>query len=314
MNILPFEQVKREIIFKQKARISKHLPRRSAEELLNFGIINLDKPKGPKSIHVVNKIRSILEQPKCGHAGTLDPAVTGVLPIGLGKAVKVLPVLSLAGKVYEGLMHLHGEVSKEQLQGAAKQFTGKIKQTPPSKSAVARREREREVYWFEIRNLSGRDVEFETGVEHGTYIRTLCIQIGDYLKIGAHMQQLRRLQAGPLKIKDSVTVAEVKKNYFKFLKTKDEKLIREIILQPEDCVGHLPAIWVDSGVIERLAHGSPVFVPGVIAYTSDLQKGAITAIFDLENNLLGFGISELNADELKTAKKGMAVKTDVVFI
>src|SRR3989338_8231807 len=123
MNILPFEQVKREIIYKQRAKIAKTFPKRTAEELLNFGIINLDKPKGPKSIHVVNKIRSILEQPKCGHAGTLDPAVTGVLPVGLGKAVKILSILSLAGKVYEGLMHLHGEVSKKQLQSTTKQFT-----------------------------------------------------------------------------------------------------------------------------------------------------------------------------------------------
>ncbi len=315
MNKLPFEKIKRDIIYKQRAKIKKTFPKRTAEELLNFGIINLDKPKGPKSIHVVNKIRNILEQPKCGHAGTLDPAVTGVLPIGLGKAVKVLSILSLAGKVYEGVMHLHGDTTKEQLQAAVKAFTGKIKQTPPSKSAVARREREREVYWFEIKKISGRDVEFETGVEHGTYIRTLCIQIGEHLGVGAHMQQLRRLQAGPLKIAGSVTVEKVKKNYFKYLKTKnDDKLIREIVLPPEECIAHLPTVWVDSGVIERLAHGSPVFVPGVMAFTSDLQKGSTTAIFDLENNLLGIGIAEVNAAELKGAKKGLAVKTDVVLI
>src|SRR3989338_10117781 len=159
MNILPFEQVKREIIFKQKARINKTLPKRSAEELLNFGIINLDKPKGPKSIHVVNKIRSILEQPKCGHAGTLDPAVTGVLPVGLGKAVKILSILSLPGKVYTGTMHFHKEITKEKVLEGFKKFTGIIKQTPPSKSAVARRERERQVYWLGIKKNSGKDVE-----------------------------------------------------------------------------------------------------------------------------------------------------------
>ena len=314
MNILPFEQVKREIIYKQRAKIAKTFPKRTAEELLNFGIINLDKPKGPKSIHVVNKIRSILEQPKCGHAGTLDPAVTGVLPVGLGKAVKILSILSLAGKVYTGTMHFHKEITKEKVLEGFKKFTGIIKQTPPSKSAVARRERERQVYWLEIKKISGKDVEFETGVQHGTYIRTLCIQIGDYLGIPAHMTLLRRIQAGPLKIANSVDLEKVNKNYSRYLKIKDGNLVREIILQPEKAVAHLPTIWVDSGVIDRLAHGSPVFAPGVLAFTSDLEKGCVTAIFDLDNNLLGIGIAELNANDLEKTNKGLAVKTDVVLI
>jgi len=314
MNKLPYEQISREVIYKHKARISKKFPKKTAEALLNFGIINLDKPKGPKSIHVVNKIRGILEQPKAGHAGTLDPAVTGVLPVGLGKALKVLPVLSLAGKVYEGKMHLHEETTKEQLQDAFKKFTGVIKQTPPSKSAVARREREREVYWFEIKSIKGKDVEFETGVQHGTYIRTLCIQVGEYLKVGAHMTYLRRIQAGPLKIDDSVTLTEVKNNYRKYLDTKQDKYIARFVISVENAVGHLPAVWIDEGVKPRLVHGSPVFVPGVLAFTSDLAKGSTTAVFDLQNNLLSIGIAELSASELQKAEKGMAIKTDVVLI
>jgi len=71
MNKLPFESVKRELVYKQKVRLGKPA-KRTAEELLNFGIINLDKPRGPKSIHCGNKIRKLLEQPKVGHAGTLD--------------------------------------------------------------------------------------------------------------------------------------------------------------------------------------------------------------------------------------------------
>lgn len=240
--------------------------------------------------------------------------MTGVLPIGLGKAVKVLPILSLAGKVYEGKMHLHDEVSREKLDTAIKAFTGKIKQTPPSKSAVAKREREREVYWFDIKSVKGKDVEFEIGVEHGTYIRTLCIQIGDYLKVGAHMAYLRRIQAGPLKIDDSVSLEYVKKNYNRYLKTKQDKYIANFVIIPEKAIQHLPSVWADEGVKPRLAHGSPVFIPGVLAFTSDLEKGKETAVFDLSNNLLAIGIAEMNADELQKTDKGMAVKTDVVVI
>jgi len=85
MNKLPYELVEQKLIYRQKVKLGKPA-RKSAEELLNFGIINLDKPRGPKSIHCGNKIRKLLEQPKVGHAGTLDPLVTGVLPIGIGRS------------------------------------------------------------------------------------------------------------------------------------------------------------------------------------------------------------------------------------
>ena len=141
---------KRKLITKEKGRITKLKPR-TAEELINFGIINLDKSKGPKSIHFVNKIKRIFEQPKAGHAGTLDPAVIGVLPIGLGKATRVLSVLSVAGKVYEARMHLHKEISKDKIRKTMKGIAGVITQTPPRKSAVARRPRKREIYFIKIK-------------------------------------------------------------------------------------------------------------------------------------------------------------------
>ena len=314
MNTLPFEQIKREIIFKQRAKIAKTLPKRTAEELIQCGIINLDKPKGPKSIHCVNMVREIIEIAKAGHAGTLDPAVTGVLPVGLGRATKILPILSLAGKVYTGTMHFHKEITKEKVLEGFKKFTGIIKQTPPSKSAVAKREREREVYWLNLISIKGKDVEFETGVQHGTYIRTLCIQIGEYIGIPAHMTLLRRIQAGPMKIKDSVAFEFIKKNYKMYLKTKSNKYVQNFVTSPEEAMKHLPSIWIDDGVLEYLLHGSPVFAPGILAFTSDIKKGSNVAIFDDKNSLLGLGIAEMPAEEIKTVEKGLVIKTDVVLI
>jgi H/ACA ribonucleoprotein complex subunit 4 len=311
--LLPFEKESPELIFKSKIKLGRP-KKRSAEELLNFGIIVLDKPKGPKSIHVGNKLRAILEQPKLGHAGTLDPLATGVLPIGLGKAVKLLPVLSKAGKVYFARMHLHGDVSEKELKEIFEKFTGKIVQLPPRISAVARRPREREVFWIEIKRISGRDVWFEVGCEAGTYIRKLCHDIGQELGVGAHMAELRRIQAGPFKIDECVTLADVKKNYKKYLETKDEKYIKKIIVSPESAVRHLPQVYIDDLVIPKLAHGSPVFAPGILAFSSNIKKGDVVAIFDKNRTLLGLGLAELNSDELKIAQKGLAIKTDVVLI
>jgi H/ACA ribonucleoprotein complex subunit 4 len=313
MNKLPFEQVKRKLIFKQKATIKKLKPK-TAAELLNAGLIIIDKPSGPKSIQIGNKIRSLLEQPKVGHAGTLDPMVTGVLPIGIGKGVKVLSLMSKAGKVYEGRMHLHSSVTKKELEAAMQKFTGKIMQLPPKISAVARKLREREIYWFTLKKFKGKDMWFEVGCEAGTYIRKLCHDMGEYLKTGGHMAELRRLQAGPFKIKVAVTLEKVKENYDKYLQTKKDAYLRKIILPLEKGAEYLPKVYVDAEVIERIKHGSPVFTPGVLAYTSDLQKDKETAVFDTNSNLLAIGIAQLDAGEMEKAQKGMAVKTDVVLI
>ncbi len=313
MNKLPYELTERKLIYKHKFKFGKPA-KKSAEELLNFGIINLDKPRGPKSIHCGNKIRSLLEQPKVGHAGTLDPLVTGVLPIGVGRGVKVLPVISKAGKVYQGIMHVHGTVSKEALEDAVKKFTGKIEQLPPRISAVARKLRTREIYWYILQKVEGQNVWFEVGCEAGTYIRKLCHDMGEYLKVGGHMAELRRIQAGPFKINDSITIEEIRKDYKKYIDTKKDIYIHKFILPPESAVEHLPKVYIDVGVIERIKHGSPVFAPGVMAYTSDLQKESVTAIFDINKNLVAIGISQLSAAEMEKAEKGMAIKTDVVLI
>ncbi len=306
MNQLPFELVKRKILFKRKVNILDLAPRTS-EQLLNFGIVNIDKPSGPKSIHVVNEVRTITGVQKCGHAGTLDPITTGVLPVGLGRAVKVLPVLSVAGKVYKATMKLHAEVEKTKLEEAFKKFTGKIIQTPPRISAVARRPREREIYWAEIESIKGRTVVFEMGCQHGTYVRKWISDLGQSLGIVAHMSGLVRLQAGPLKLKDSVTLEQLKTAF------KKEK-IEKVILAPEECVQHLPQVYVDEGTKDYLSHGSPVFAPGIVAVTSEMKKGDTVAVFDTKSNLLALGFAELDADEAIKAEKGMVVKTDVVLI
>ncbi|MBI2041380.1 MAG: RNA-guided pseudouridylation complex pseudouridine synthase subunit Cbf5 [DPANN group archaeon] len=313
MNTLPFEKVKRKLLFKRKATILDLAPR-TPEQLLSFGIINVDKPSGPKSIHVVNEVRAITGQQKCGHAGTLDPITTGVLPVGLGKALKVLPTLSVAGKVYKATMKLHAAVEKERLEEAFKKFTGKIIQTPPRVSAVARRPREREIYWAEIESIKDRTVVFEMGCQHGTYVRKWISDLGQSLGIVAHMSALVRLQAGPLKIKHSVTMEQLKKNFEIYAKTKKDRYIQQVILPPEECVQHLPQVYIDDGAIDYLKHGSPVFAPGIVAVTSELKKNDVTAIFDTHSNLLAIGIAEMDAEEILAAKKGLAIKTDFVVV
>jgi len=151
-------------------------------------------------------------------------------------------------------------------------------------------------------------------VQHGTYIRTLCVDIGKKLGVDGHMTYLNRLQAGPMRLDESVTLQDIKNNYFKYVKTKESKYIAKFMQQPDKALSYLPAIYVDENVIPRLKHGSPVFAPGIVAFTSEIKKGDNVAIFDIKSNLLALGIAEMSAKEIKKADKGLAIKTDVVFI
>ena len=168
-----------------------------------FAILNIDKPSGPTSFDISDFVRKKLGLRKTSHFGTLDPKVTGVLPIALNRACKLTGFFLGEDKEYVGIMRIHEEVSLEKLNKAIKEkFLGVIKQTPPVKSRVKRVEREREIKKFEILEKEGNDILFKTTVQGGTYIRKLIDDLGKELGIGAHMLELRRTRAGIFKETD----------------------------------------------------------------------------------------------------------------
>src|SRR5512142_3070229 len=139
MGKLPFERREKTVLTKRQAssQHGKHPSERTVEELIHNGIVVIDKPDGPSSHQVSAYVKQILHIDAAGHSGTLDPGVTGVLPVALGSGTRIVQSLLTAGKEYVTLMHLHKEVPEEQLRKViAEQFVGKIKQLPPIKSAV----------------------------------------------------------------------------------------------------------------------------------------------------------------------------------
>lgn len=287
--------------------------KRNIEELFAQGVVVLDKPAGPKCKYVVNKVQGILEVAHAGHVGTLDPQVVGVLTICLNKATKISGVLSEADKAYEGVMKLHGEISDAKVKAAFKKFTGVIEQLPPKISAVKRVVRKRKIYYFKFLKREENKVWFRVKCQHGTYIRKLAFDVGEYLKVGAHMWRLRRIESGAFTEKDVVSLDDLKKNYKKFLKTKSERFVRKIIRPIEDSVLHIGGVWIDDRVLKPLKNGSPIFVPG-ITKTTKFDKKEWIAIFDSKNRLCAIGKAAMSSAQIKKVKKGLAVKTDIVLI
>lgn len=231
-------------------------------ELLEFCIINVNKPSGPTSFDVVDKIRKILEIRKAGHFGTLDPKVTGVLPIALNRACKLSNYFMKKDKEYVGKMKLHSDISENKLKEEMKKFIGKIMQKPPVKSRVKRVLREREVNKFKIIKKDNRIVEFYSDVQAGTYIRKLVSDLGQRIG-GAHMIELKRVRAGIFKIEDSYKLDEVEKAFEEYKKGND-RLLREILIPAEIIKQVITSVQVKEDSVSGLLNGKPLVKNSVI--------------------------------------------------
>ena len=265
--------------------ISKIKENKSTKELLEFGIINIDKPSNPTSFDVSDFVRKKLGLRKTSHFGTLDPKVTGVLPIALNRACKLTGFFLGEDKEYVGIMRVHEEISIEEIEKAIKEnFIGIVKQTPPVKSRVKRQEREREIKKFEILEKDGNDFLFRAEVQGGTYIRKLIDDLGKHIGIGAHMLELRRVRAGIFNEDDknypSVNLYELEKAVVEYKKGNDEKL-REIII-PAEIVGEVyPSTEVKEDCLKNLFTGKHFF-KDYLKKPEKFEKGEVICVFSTE--------------------------------
>ena len=315
---LPFEKFERETIVKRGGDTDPSVgcapEKRPVPQLIDLGIVNIDKPKGPTSHQVSDFVQRILKIEKAGHSGTLDPAVTGVLPIALGRGTRIVQALLPAGKEYVAVMHLHKEVPEEQLRKACKSFVGEIEQLPPIKSSVKRQLRIRSVYYLTIYEIDGQDVLFKTGTQAGTYIRKLIHDIGKKLGCGAHMAELRRTKAGPFAENTVVTLQDLADAFHYWKDEGKEDMLRKHIQPVENGIAHLPKIWVFDQTVSALCHGIDLKVPGISKFTSPMQKGEMVALLTLKGEMVALGTSKMDAKELAKAEKGIAASTDKVFM
>jgi len=286
---------------------------RTIEELFESGIVVIDKPKGPTTHQVAYYVKKILHVKKCGHSGSLDPGVTGVVIIGLGKNTKVIHNLLKASKEYVGIMHIHKPVDEREIKKVLSSFVGEIKQVPPIKSSVKRQERVRKIYYLDILEIEGQDILFKVGCEAGTYIRKLCHDIGKKLGTGAHMAELRRTRVGNLDEKYAITLHQLADAYA-FWKEGDEKELKKIILPMEMAVSHMKKIAVLDSTVDSLCHGASLKVPGISIVDDDIEKGNEVAVMTLKGELIMTGIAEMSAEEIMKKEKGTAVKPERVFM
>lgn len=276
------------------------------------GFLNIDKPAGMTSHDVVAKLRRLAQQRRVGHGGTLDPAATGVLPVALGEATRLVDYFVEGRKAYRAVIRLGVTTTTDDAEGAivgerpipllkiddlhtfVQPFIGAIQQVPPMYSAIqiggqrmydlARKgqvidlpPRTVEIDRIEVCGWQSPDVTLEIVCGKGTYIRALARDLGAAIGCGAHLVELRRTQVGSLRIEQAVPLATL-------LEAGDNFV--QHVFPPEAAVLDLPRADVDQALAQRIRNGLPVALPltGELA-RAHAPDGALVALLRHEAGL-----------------------------
>jgi H/ACA ribonucleoprotein complex subunit 4 len=313
-------EIKRELHVKNEDKTDPkygHAPLdRPGDQYIRYGVINLDKPAGPTSHEVAAWTKRILKIDVIGHGGTLDPKVTGVLPITLMDSTKIVQALLYSGKEYMCVMKLHGDTEEVRVRKVLTEFEDEIFQRPPLRSSVKRQIRTRRIYYNEFIGIDGRNVLFRVGCEGGTYIRKLCYDIGEILGVGAHMQELRRTIAGPFneKSKTFVNLHDVAYYFGEWQQKKDPAILQKFIEPMESALGLIPKIVVRDSAVDALCHGANLTAPGVLSVESGVAKSSLTAVLTLKGEAIALAKAEISTPEILAAKHGTVATLERVLM
>ncbi len=284
-----------------------------AERLRAGAFLLIDKPRGPSSHQVAAWTRDLLGVESTGHAGTLDPNVSGLLWVGVGPALKLLPLVLEFPKRYVASVVLHGEVADRDLARIIGEFTGPIYQTPPVRSAVKRERRVRTVHRLVLVERDGPRLLLDAVTDSGTYIRTLAVDIGEALGVGAHLEELRRTQTGPFGEKQSVALTSL----------ADARAAREggdpapmlSLLHPiEEVWREFPSVVVKDAAASALAHGAGLARGGILSIPRPFARGAHVALVNRAGELIATGVAQHDSRTIPEVARGWVVADTRVFV
>lgn len=251
---------------------------RSVAQLLSCGVVPIDKPCGPSSHEVSSIVKKLAGATKSGHSGTLDPNVSGVLPVLLGKATKVAKIMTSSRKEYVCEATFERELTEKELEESLLSLQGEIYQTPPLESAVKKALRTRKVYSLEVLEHDGKRVLFKARVQAGTYIRTLVRDAGLLAGVQARMSDLRRTVAAGIAEEKCVTLQEFSDRLWLAKEKGREELLRQCLL-PVESVLRVKRVVVADGAVKSILSGSDVGASVVDAIDDSLKQGELAGVF-----------------------------------
>ena len=288
------------------------------------GIINVYKERGFTSHDVVAKLRGILKQKKIGHTGTLDPEAEGVLPVCLGKATKVCDMLTEKDKVYETVLLLGEKTDTQDITGTVLEkreitcteeqvkeviagFVGTYAQIPPMYSAlkvngkklcdlaragieVERKPREVQIFSIDIEEIELPQVKLTVHCSKGTYIRTLCQDIGEKLGCGGCMESLLRTKVSRFTLENALHLTQIEQITAQVREEKGQELrtesLGDVILKIEEVFEGYPKLSVREEFTKMLYNGNAMQAEWLVGWQEDLKQQKLR-IYDSKHQFIG---------------------------
>jgi tRNA pseudouridine55 synthase len=276
------------------------------------GILVIDKPRGPSSHQVTAWAGKILGVP-VGHAGTLDPGVSGVLVVMLGPAVRLAPFLQRGEKEYVCLWRLHGDLREDRIREVAGEFVGRIYQRPPKKAAVKRALRIRTVHRLDVLEVDGRSVLIRVACDAGTYIRSLCHHMGLAAGPGGSMRELRRTRSGSFTEADAHTLQELEDAAYAAREGNPAPL-QGMILPVARAVADLPRITIRDSAVDAVCHGASLAGAGVMATEGTFSAREPVGIFTQKGGLVAVGHALVDSVKIRPGAPGLVAAPRVVLM
>jgi tRNA pseudouridine55 synthase len=272
----------------------------------------LDKPRGPSSHQVTAWARDLLGVPTAGHAGTLDPNVSGLLWVGIGPALKLLPLVLEFPKRYVAAVTLHAAVPRREVERVAAEFVGPVYQMPPVRSAVRRERRVRTIHRLSLVEVDGPRVLLDVVADSGTYVRTLAVDLGEALGVGGNLAELRRVATGPFDEGQSVSLSDLSDAVARRTEGDPEPLLS--LLHPmQEVWSRFPSVVLKESAASAVAHGAGLARGGILAIPKPFPKGARLALVDRAGELVATGIANHDSKEIGSVRHGWVVERTRVF-
>ncbi len=286
---------------------------RPLSQYIQFGMVVIDKTPGPTSHEVAAWVKKLLDLDKVGHGGTLDPKVTGVLPITLQDSTKIVQALLDSGKEYVCVMRTHEEVSEDKIRKTLDHLTGEIYQRPPLRSSVSRRLRTRYIYGIDFLEGDGKNWLYKVQCQSGTYIRKLCYDVGELIGCGAHMQELRRTRSGPFTEADLYTLYDLSEA-LDFKEEGDDSYLRKMIRPYEDAAQLLPKIWIRDSAVEAVCNGAQLAVPGILRYEAGIEANDLIVAMTQKGEAVALMKADMSSGKIQAENHGIAATTERVLM
>jgi H/ACA ribonucleoprotein complex subunit 4 len=273
----------------------------------------LDKPRGPSSHQVTAWARGLLGVEVAGHAGTLDPNVSGLLWVGVGPALKLLPLVLEFPKRYVASVVFHGEVPARELDRVVEEFTGPIYQLPPVRSAVKRERRVRTIHRLQVVERDGPRILLDLVADSGTYVRTLAVDLGEALGVGAHMEELRRVATGPFVEQQAVPLTTLA-DAAAARRAGDAAPLLGLLHPIEEVWREFPLVVVREAAASALAHGAGLASGGILSLPRPFARGARVALVTRAGELIATGVAYHDSREVSSVPHGWVVGETRVFV